>query len=47
MSKKITKISVETTDESGKVDTTHLQESNMKSIHWKKMLEACGYCLQI
>ena len=47
MTKTITKISVETRDENGKIDTTHLHENNVKSIHWKKMLEAAGYCLQI
>jgi len=45
--RKITKVSVETVDENGKIDTTHLQESDMKSIHWRKVLKACGYCLQI
>ena len=42
MVKKITKISVETTDENGKKEITHLHEGNVKSFHWKKFAEGMG-----
>ena len=39
---KITKVSVETTDNNGKVSIRHLQESDVKTIHWKKLAESVG-----
>ena len=40
--KTITKISIETKDENGKIDTTHLHEGNVESIHWKKLGHTVG-----
>ena len=42
MTKTITKISVETKDDAGKLETTHLHEGNMESIHWKKLGHTVG-----
>ena len=42
MVKTITKVSIETKDESGKLETTHLHEGNMESIHWKKLGHTVG-----
>lgn len=41
----IIKITVETSDDSGNLKTTHFHKDNTESIHWKKLGKSVGTVL--